>query len=284
MGKIKNKIYDWKDRLRSGKMLTLVITLIIIILTLAIYSLNLSKKYRQLSENSYNHAFYQLIEYVDNTEKLLAKATISYSSEHATETFSNIDKQSALAQAYLARMPIDTQELENTQKFLHQLGDYCYTVSKKTIKGEELTQEELDNLDSLHDYCLDLKNTLYQLETDFSEETIKWGDLSNTGNRLFAREDENLSQTSFSNIEEDLHQYAGLIYDGAYSENLQNPDIVGLTGEDISKEEMIDKIKMETRRYAKRQMTWFRKNKQTIWLDGQATVKDNVDKILKDLY
>ena len=243
MGKIKNKIYDWKDRLRSGKMLTLVITLIIIILTLAIYSLNLSRKYRQLAENSYNHAFYQLIEYVDNTEKLLAKATISYSSEHATETFSNIDKQSALAQAYLARMPIDTQELENTQKFLHQLGDYCYTVSKKTIKGEELTQEELDNLDSLHDYCLDLKNTLYQLETDFSEETIKWGDLSNSGNRLFAREDENLSQTSFSNIEEDLHQYAGLIYDGAYSENLQNPDIVGLTGEDISQEEAKNKAK-----------------------------------------
>ena len=27
MGKIKDKIYDWKDRLRSGKMLTLVVTL-----------------------------------------------------------------------------------------------------------------------------------------------------------------------------------------------------------------------------------------------------------------
>ena len=243
MGKIKDKIYDWKDRLRSGKMLTLVITLMVIVVTLIIYSYKLSRNYRMLAENSYNHAFYQLIEYVDNTEKLLAKATISYSSEHATETFANIDKQSTLAQAYLARMPIDTQELENTQKFLHQLGDYCYTVSKKTIKGEELTQEELDNLDSLHDHCLELKNTLYQLETDFSEETIKWGDLSNTGNRLFAREDENLSQTSFSNIEEDLHQYAGLIYDGAYSENLQNPDIVGLTGEDISEEEAETKAK-----------------------------------------
>ena len=33
-----------------------------------------------------------------------------------------------------------------------------------------------------------------------------------------------------------------------------------------SKEEMIDKIKMETRRYAKRQITWFKKNKQTIWI------------------
>ena len=34
----------------------------------------------------------------------------------------------------------------------------------------------------------------------------------------------------------------------------------------ISKEEMIDKIKMETRRYAKRQITWFKKNKETIWI------------------
>ena len=34
-----------------------------------------------------------------------------------------------------------------------------------------------------------------------------------------------------------------------------------------SKEEMIEKIKMETRRYAKRQITWFKKNKQTIWIE-----------------
>lgn len=34
----------------------------------------------------------------------------------------------------------------------------------------------------------------------------------------------------------------------------------------ITKEEMIEKIKRETRRYAKRQITWFKKNKQTIWI------------------
>ncbi len=34
-----------------------------------------------------------------------------------------------------------------------------------------------------------------------------------------------------------------------------------------TKEEMIEKIKMETRRYAKRQITWFKKNKQTIWIE-----------------
>ena len=47
----------------------------------------------------------------------------------------------------------------------------------------------------------------------------------------------------------------------------------------ISKEEMIEKIKMETRRYAKRQMTWFKKNKQTIWIEPQ-----DLQKILDEIH
>lgn len=51
----------------------------------------------------------------------------------------------------------------------------------------------------------------------------------------------------------------------------------------ISKEEAIEKIKQETRRYAKRQLTWFRKNKQTIWLDGEQDKQYNIDIILKEI-
>ena len=43
-------------------------------------------------------------------------------------------------------------------------------------------------------------------------------------------------------------------------------EVVEYLQADITKEEMIEKIKRETRRYAKRQMTWFRKNKETIWI------------------
>lgn len=49
----------------------------------------------------------------------------------------------------------------------------------------------------------------------------------------------------------------------------------------ISKEEAIEKIKQETRHYAKRQLTWFRKNKETIWLDSNKKIEDNIEKILK---
>lgn len=50
-----------------------------------------------------------------------------------------------------------------------------------------------------------------------------------------------------------------------------------------TKEEMIEKIKMETRRYAKRQLTWFRKNKQTIWLDGANDIQNNINIILEGI-
>lgn len=44
-------------------------------------------------------------------------------------------------------------------------------------------------------------------------------------------------------------------------------EVVDYINGNCTKDEMIEKIKMETRRYAKRQLTWFRKNKQTIWLE-----------------
>ena len=48
-----------------------------------------------------------------------------------------------------------------------------------------------------------------------------------------------------------------------------------------TKEEMIEKIKMESRRYAKRQITWFKSYKNAIWLD--ATKENNVGIILEEL-
>lgn len=47
----------------------------------------------------------------------------------------------------------------------------------------------------------------------------------------------------------------------------------------VTKEQMIEKIKMETRRYAKRQLTWFRKNEDTVWIDALKEKQDNVNLI-----
>ena len=49
-----------------------------------------------------------------------------------------------------------------------------------------------------------------------------------------------------------------------------------------TKEEMIDKIKMETRRYAKRQITWFKKCENIKWIDGLDDIQNNINIILED--
>ena len=50
-----------------------------------------------------------------------------------------------------------------------------------------------------------------------------------------------------------------------------------------SKEEAIEKIKMESRRYAKRQLTWFRRNKNIIWLDASNGIEKNSEIILREI-
>lgn len=59
-------------------------------------------------------------------------------------------------------------------------------------------------------------------------------------------------------------------------------EVVEYLEKKITKEEMIEKIKMESRRYAKRQLTWFRKNKKTKWLNGEDDISHNVDIILEE--
>lgn len=52
---------------------------------------------------------------------------------------------------------------------------------------------------------------------------------------------------------------------------------------ETTKEEMIEKIKQESRRYAKRQLTWFRANKEIIWLNGLEDLQKNISIILEQM-
>lgn len=233
---LKQKIYDWKDRLKDRHMLTIVVVLISVIVVLGLYTYKKQREYRQASENSYNLAFYELVDYVNNVEVYLAKSLVSNTPQHGAETLTYVWREANLAQSYLSRLPINSSELENTAKFLNQVSDYSYSLSRKNINNEQLSQEELNNLTELHGYSVELKNTLNQLSVDLNEGRIKWGELTKKGTPAFAQEVSNISKDSFSNLEENFHEYAGLIYDGAFSEHLTNPERKGLTGTNIDEE------------------------------------------------
>lgn len=231
-----NKLLDWKNRLKKGHMLSIIIVLLIVVATLGVILYLRQREYRQVSENEYNMAFYELVDYVNNVETYLAKSLISTTPEHGAETLTNVWREANLAQAYLSRLPIESQELENTEKFLNQVSDYSYSLSRKNIYNESLSDDDLKNLKELHNYSVELENTLNQLSDDINSGRITWGELTKKGTIAFAQQVSNVSKDGFSNLEENFHEYSGLIYDGAFSEHMTSGELKGLTGEDIDEE------------------------------------------------
>lgn len=47
------------------------------------------------------------------------------------KTLTNVWREASVAQSCLAQLPINSNELENTSKFLNQVSDYSYSLSKK---------------------------------------------------------------------------------------------------------------------------------------------------------
>ena len=61
-------------------------------------------------------------------------------------------------------------------------------------------------------------------------------------------------------------------------------EIVEYFNGDLTKQEAIEKIKQESRRYAKRQITWFKKIANVKWLDGLDKIQNNVNIIMEEVY
>ena len=232
----------WIDRLKKAHMLSIITIFLVVIVCLIAVLINKQKEAKMASENSYNMAFYELVDYVQNVETYLAKSLISSTPEHGAETLTNVWREANLAQAYLSQLPIESQELENTEKFLNQVSDYSYSLSRKNIYNESLTDEDLKNLKELHTYSVELENTLNQLSDDINTGRIKWNELTKKGTTAFAQQVSTSSLDGFSSLEENFHEYSGLIYDGAFSEHLTSSEKKGLTGEDIDEETAKQKV------------------------------------------
>ena len=224
-----------------GKNKKIIVWIILIILIGIIIALgyNLNKKNREsilANENLYNQSLYELIYYMDNVQNYLAKSTISNSATHGAETLTNLWREANLAQTYLSMLPMQAQELENTEKFLNQVSDYSYSLSRKNIQGEKLSDEDLKKLEELHKYSMQINNVVNQISFDLNAGNMKWSDLTGEKNVSFAQQvstDFNFADT----LEENLHEYSGLIYDGAYSEHIVSAEKKGLKGDKISEED-----------------------------------------------
>ena len=215
-------------------------TICIILLVIAICAIamayKLNKDYEITSNNMYNLAFYEFVDHMSDVENYLAKSLVTNEADYSTETLTYVWRSANLAEVYLSQIPISNDGLSNTQKFLNQASEYTYSLSRKCISDEYITEDELSKLKDLYNYSTGVNTTLNQLSLEINSGTLNWEELSTDGSSIFAKEVNNMSIDGFGSIEENLKEYDGLIYDGAYSEHVTSKETKGLTGKDIDEE------------------------------------------------
>lgn len=218
-----------------------IVTTILILLIFGIgyyaYALNNEAEYKQ--KNSYDYSFTELVNCVNNIENYLAKVMVSRDSTHSAETLTKIWSDSNLSIMCIENIPFDEKGSGQSIKFLNQVADYSYYLSRKTINGEELTDEDFKNLKILYKYSLDLKDTLNEMALELNNGAISWEQLENTSSLVFTNDQE---VNVFSSIESNFDDYEGLIYDGAYSDYITKNKKLGLIGEEIDKETAKNKL------------------------------------------
>jgi len=228
----------WNKKINFNGGIRLAIIAMMIFFFLALYLGIQNKKLNQTMLNTYDKAFYELVEYVDNVEVLLAKAQITSTPEYSAKTLSNIWRKADLAQSSLSQIPTNNNTLNNAVKFFNQLSDYSYQLSNRLIDGNTIEQEDYENLEQFYHTCQTLNGTLQELANDFLSNSISWDELTREENTAYlAQEVANISKDSFSKIEEDMQDYEGLIYDGPFSEHMTASEPLGLGENRITEEE-----------------------------------------------
>ena len=183
------------------------------------YEFYKARAYRQSLEDTYNRAFFELADYVDDIETLLAKGMLVTSAGEMANVSSELSVQASAAKACLAQIPTTKVQLDKTEKFLSQVADYTHTLSQSLIDKKAITQKEYESLSSLGEYATGLNQSLGELSNKIYSGSYRLGD-----DRDISLERVAYAETSdpWSDIEKDFGEYPSLIYDGPFSEHIEN--------------------------------------------------------------
>lgn len=202
-----------------------------IVLALGIVLFNTSNSLTATSaslENLYQRSFFDLVDNVNNMEVDVSKLMVSNDSTSQQEILASIKQKTSDAENDLSLLPINSNLLDSTTKFMNQLNGYCTSlISYKEGKIEKDDYNVISNVySSIATIKKELNNVMEKIMSGYrisdnigSEDVI--GDFS----------------ASLSNLTNDTIEYPSLIYDGPFSEASIRKTIKGLPQNEVTKEE-----------------------------------------------
>ncbi|MFT9495538.1 germination protein YpeB [Anaerosolibacter sp.] len=202
------------------------------------------REYRTFLNNQFHRMYYDLTGSVESITSDISKLMVSNQTKENVVLYSNIWQNAYNAQEKLSQLPIRHGEISKTEKFLSQVGDYTFTLAKRSIEGHQLTDEEIDRLEKLHNYALDLTTDLHDIQEDVLTGLVMPGELRKEGGRKLNKqaEEKNPVQVQFQKFEERMVDYPELIYDGPFSEHIIKGIRPRLEGDKITEAEARKKV------------------------------------------
>ncbi len=172
-----------------------------------------------LIRNNYTRALEDLAAAADNINSTLEKQLYSGTPKQQSELADKLFSEASAAKAAMLQLPLQELQLENTYKYLSQVGNYSRALAKKTSSGKVLTREEYNNLKRLHEYSKSMCDKIWEIEENVSEGETDIEDVSGKS------ENNTPSITEgFTEFEEGFTSYPTLIYDGPFSDHIMQKE------------------------------------------------------------
>ncbi|MBF8982482.1 germination protein YpeB [Lutibacter sp. B2] len=200
-------------------------------------------KYYTYLDNQFQRMYYDLMGSVETITTDLSKLMVSSQTKENMVLYSNIWQNAYNAQEKLGQFPIKHVGISKTEKFLSQLGDYTFAMAQKSIDDQVLGDKDLNNLEKLHNYALDLSKDLHDLRKEALNSNVTKAYFSKKSSKeLNKGAKDNPVQLKFDQFEERMVEYPELIYDGPFSEHVIEGARPRLQGDKITQKEAEKKV------------------------------------------
>ena len=220
-------------------------------------------------ENKYNRAFYESLQRSKNVEALLSKGLASGSPNNMDNLFSDLWYNANAAQENLHQLPLSHNVVAKTSKFLTQVGDYAYAITKRD-DGTKMTDEDRSTMRELYKTAQALNRELTKVQQQAAAGKFRWSEVQKGISSNFAKGSMSADR-SFRNVESQMQELPTLIYDGPFSDHLERAKPLGVTGKEVTAEQAEEKARSfidfkrsksyrrKSYRYGKREDTgiWF---------------------------
>ena len=208
------------DKLRAGIVVGTLAAALVVTAVLGFWQAN---KYRRQLEMTYLRSLEELSSYVADISSTLNKGVYAGSPAQMTSLSAKLWRDAGSAKASLSALPLEELDLTDTYRFLSQVGDYAMTLSRKVANSQELTEEELRNLDTLCTYAQNLNEQINAVQGRVSSGEIPLDRLAavsvQKGNGADG-EQQQAGGGGFEELENSFDGYPRLIYDGPFSDNI----------------------------------------------------------------